>query len=87
MPGMSGVDVCRHVRTMGFEFESLPIIMISANHKEEQVVEGLVAGSNDYMFKPFKRKELVARINSQLRVKVCPLSMESRLLCLIYEVV
>ncbi|KAK9817243.1 hypothetical protein WJX72_011759 [[Myrmecia] bisecta] len=69
MPGMSGYEVCRKVRSRGYNCTVLPIIMISANSKEDQIVEGLTAGSNDYMTKPFGRKELVARINAQLRLK------------------
>ena len=47
----------------------VPIIMISAKSKEEHIVEGLVAGSNDYVVKPFGRQEILARISAHLRFR------------------
>lgn len=68
MPGMSGYDVVRKLRS---EHPSLmlPVILVSANGREEQIVEGLKSGSNDYMNKPFKQKELIARVQAHLRTK------------------
>ncbi|GAB4816203.1 hypothetical protein N2152v2_003249 [Parachlorella kessleri] len=79
MPGMSGYEVARHIR-QDYPHLMLPIIMVSANKLEEHVVEGLQmleeqvvegrqAGGNDYVTKPFGQKELIARIESQLRIK------------------
>lgn len=65
MPGMSGYEVCAKLRTMP-PFDCVPIIMLSAKSKVENVVQGLHAGSNDYVAKPFGRQELLARIASHL---------------------
>ena len=63
MPGMDGYTVCQRIR----EFSQVPIIMISARDTEEEKVEGLDAGADDYVTKPFSAKELAARIRTVLR--------------------
>lgn len=68
MPGMSGYEVCRKLREM-FPLACTPVIMISAKSKEEHIVEGLAAGSNDYVVKPFGRQEILARIAAHLRFR------------------
>ena len=61
MPEMSGVDVCRRVRQ---EAMSQPtyIILLTSRDKKEDIVEGLLAGANDYVTKPFDHSELWARV-------------------------
>jgi signal transduction histidine kinase/DNA-binding response OmpR family regulator len=68
MPGMSGYDVVRTIRAR-YPGLMIPVILVSANGHEDQVVEGLQAGANDYITKPFGQRELVARILTQLRTK------------------
>lgn len=68
MPGMSGYDVVRTIRSL-YPGLMIPVILVSANGHEDQVVEGLQAGANDYITKPFGQRELVARILTQLRTK------------------
>ena len=63
MPGMDGFEVCRHIR----QTSNIPIIMLSAKGDEEDKVEGLSAGADDYVVKPFGPMELKARVKSQLR--------------------
>ena len=63
MPGMDGYTVCRHIR----EFSQLPIIMVTAKDNDEEKVEGLDAGADDYVTKPFSSKELTARVRAVLR--------------------
>lgn len=63
LPGMNGIDVCRAVRN---EF-GVPIVMLTAKSDTVDVVLGLESGADDYMVKPFKHKELVARIRARLR--------------------
>ncbi|MBV7294816.1 response regulator transcription factor [Corynebacterium sp. TAE3-ERU12] len=63
LPGMGGVDVCRTIR----ERSSVPIIMLTAKTDTVDVVLGLESGADDYVTKPFKPKELVARVRARLR--------------------
>ena len=63
LPGMSGLDVCRQIRTSS----DVPIIMLTAKDAESDKVAGLELGADDYMTKPFSMRELVARVRAQLR--------------------
>ena len=63
LPGRDGVDVCRDIR----QDSGVPIIMLTAKTDTIDVVEGLEAGADDYVTKPFKAKALVARIKTRLR--------------------
>jgi two-component system KDP operon response regulator KdpE len=63
MPGMGGVDVCTWIRTRS----DLPIIVVSARDDEELIVRALEAGADDYVIKPFRIKELFARIRAVMR--------------------
>jgi phosphoserine phosphatase RsbU/P len=67
MPELDGVAVCRRARqTEGLE--SLYIILLTSREAEEDIVAGLDAGANDYITKPFRRRELAARIGVGERV-------------------
>lgn len=63
LPGRDGVDVCRDIRAES----GVPIIMLTAKSDTNDVVDGLEAGADDYVAKPFKTQELVARIKTRLR--------------------
>jgi two-component system response regulator MtrA len=63
LPGVDGVEVCKIIR----ESSMVPIVMLTAKGDTQDVVLGLEAGADDYMVKPFKPQELVARINTRLR--------------------
>lgn len=69
MPGMSGYEVCRKLREM-YPLSCIPVIMISAKSKEEHIVEGLAAGSNDYVVKPFGRQVGCTQVSVKLANKV-----------------
>src|SRR6201995_1936358 len=62
-PGMNGIDVCRAIRTES----GVPIVMLTAKTDTVDIVLGLESGADDYVVKPFKPKELVARIRARLR--------------------
>ncbi|MCI6549643.1 MAG: response regulator transcription factor [Prevotella sp.] len=65
MPGMTGLDVCRHLREIhGY---TLPVLMLTALGTTDDIVLGLQAGADDYMVKPFRFTELLARISALLR--------------------
>jgi CheY-like chemotaxis protein len=68
MPRMSGYEACTKCRAL-FPSAPLPIIMVSAKTQEENIVQGLNAGCNDYLTKPFRRQEILARIETQLKLK------------------
>jgi two-component system, OmpR family, response regulator MtrA len=63
LPGLDGVSVCRAIR----QHSGVPIIMLTAKSDTADVVAGLEAGADDYVAKPFKVKELVARVWTRLR--------------------
>ncbi len=63
MPGMDGFEVCRYIR----QKSNIPIIMLSARSNDDDKVEGLSSGADDYVVKPFSPLELKARVKSQLR--------------------
>ena len=66
LPKVSGIEVCRRVRSGGAN-PNLPIIMLTARGEEGDRVRGLDAGADDYVPKPFSPTELVARIRAVLR--------------------
>jgi two-component system OmpR family response regulator len=64
MPGLSGVEVCRRLRQTGTQ---TPIILLTAKDEVKDRVEGLDAGADDYVVKPFSIEELLARVRAHLR--------------------
>lgn len=63
LPGVNGIDICREIRKQS----AVPIVMLTAKTDTVDVVLGLESGADDYITKPFKPKELVARIRARLR--------------------
>lgn len=63
MDGMNGLDLCVSIR----EFISVPIIFLTARVSEQDKVNGLMVGGDDYITKPFSMKELLARLSAHLR--------------------
>jgi two-component system, OmpR family, response regulator MprA len=64
MPGMDGLEVCRTIRREG---NRVPVLMLTARTQVEDRVEGLDAGADDYLTKPFALEELLARLRALLR--------------------
>lgn len=64
LPVISGIDVCRALRSQGIE---IPILMLTARSQEIDKVVGLEIGADDYVTKPFSIKELLARVRAHLR--------------------
>ncbi len=77
LPGMSGLDICRQIRADGI---MLPILVLTARAEEEQKVNLLLAGADDYLVKPFSFEELTARIQAILRRPTETLSTVLRVL-------
>ena len=63
LPGRDGIDVCRSIRAES----GVPIVMLTAKTDTVDIVLGLESGADDYVVKPFKPKELVARVRTRLR--------------------
>ena len=68
LPGTDGIDVCRQIRAES----GTPIVMLTARGDTVDVVLGLESGADDYIIKPFKPKELVARVRARLRRNEVP---------------
>ena len=64
LPGVSGFDICRELRRAG---SRVPIIILSARSDEIDIVVGLEIGADDYILKPFRPRELLARVAAHLR--------------------
>ena len=67
LPGVDGIEICREVCRELRKSSMVPIVMLTAKGDSHDVVLGLEAGADDYMVKPFKNSELVARLKVRLR--------------------
>ncbi|HXU65649.1 MAG TPA: response regulator, partial [Polyangia bacterium] len=68
MPGITGIEVCRFLRGGGeMARPQLPILLLTMQSETQQIAEGLAAGANDYLIKPYADLELRARIDSLMR--------------------
>ncbi len=63
MPDMSGFEVCQYIRRVS----PVPIMMLTGMSREQDILQGFESGSDDYIFKPFRPKELIARIHAILQ--------------------
>ncbi|MBX3248451.1 MAG: response regulator [Myxococcales bacterium] len=68
MPRMTGLELCRALRADP-ELRDLPIVMVTARSEPTEVLEGFDAGADDYVLKPFHGRELLARLDVQLRLR------------------
>lgn len=73
LPGVDGVEVCRRIR----ETSQVPIIMLTALGAPEDRIDGLEAGADDYLTKPFSPRELVLRVQSVLRRSLAAFAPEA----------
>jgi two-component system response regulator RegX3 len=64
LPGIGGIEICRELRAQGVD---TPIIIVSSRSEELDIVVGIEVGADDYVAKPYRMRELVARIGSLLR--------------------
>jgi two-component system sensor histidine kinase ChiS len=68
MPRMTGLEACKHMRER-YGLAELPIILLTAKNRVEDIVEGFDAGASDYVPKPFSRREILARVRTHLLVR------------------
>jgi two-component system KDP operon response regulator KdpE len=73
MPGIGGVETLRRIRTFA---PRLPILMLTVRDKEEEKVEALDLGADDYVTKPFSTRELIARVRAAIRRVKSPIRAE-----------
>ena len=64
LPGVPGIEIIRRLRSAG---KAYPILILTARERWQDKVEGLSAGADDYLVKPFEMEELLARLNALLR--------------------
>jgi two-component system KDP operon response regulator KdpE len=75
MPGMGGIEACRRIHQ---DYPHLPILMLTVRDEEDDKVEALDAGADDYITKPFQIRELTARLRSAIRrSRISPAAAES----------
>ena len=75
LPDMDGFDVCKEIR----RFSDVPVIMLTVRDKETEIVKGLQVGADDYITKPFKSVELLARVQAVMRrSEMSPVSNEEQ---------
>ncbi len=82
LPGRDGIDICRAIR----QESGVPIVMLTARSDSQDVVTGLESGADDYIVKPIKNKELIARIRARLRTIEAPTSQEITVADLVIDV-
>jgi putative two-component system response regulator len=76
LPGMDGLEVCARIRTEPRN-ATLPIVMLTARAHLDDIVTGLGAGADDYVAKPFRQPELLARIRSAMRLRQALVRLET----------
>ena len=84
MPGLGGLDVLRSIKGRA-GFDQVPIILLTARSRSEDVVAGLEAGAADYVGKPFDLAELKARVRSALRLRALFLELEQARAAAVHE--
>jgi two-component system phosphate regulon sensor histidine kinase PhoR len=67
MPGVTGIEVVRFLRASAGRLRAVPLLLLTSRNRPEQVVEGLEAGANDYVAKPYTDHELRARVGALVR--------------------
>ena len=77
MPVMDGYEVCRRLK-QDASTQAIPVIFITANDQTEGVVAGFAAGGVDYIPKPFRREEVLARVNAHLRLRSLARELEEK---------
>ncbi len=71
LPKVNGYEICRAVRVQGID---VPVLMLTAKNQEQDVILGLNLGADDYITKPFRAGELLARVRAVLRRRAAPAS-------------
>jgi DNA-binding response OmpR family regulator len=67
LPGFDGLEVCRRIQAQSMSQAPVPVLMLTARDDEADILVGLAVGADDYLTKPFRMRELVARVRALLR--------------------
>jgi signal transduction histidine kinase len=67
MPGVSGIEVVHFMRSSGGPLSRVPVLLLTVRHEPEQIAEGLAAGANDFLSKPYHEQELHSRVAALVR--------------------
>ncbi len=78
LPGISGIEACRELRSMDFKIPPYIIIATAANLSKENVIESLRAGANDYLEKPYNVEEMRATLKTAEKMITLQLDLEDR---------
>eukprot|EP00697_Spironema_sp_BW2_P014746 gnl/Spiro4/5289_TR2682_c0_g1_i1.p1 gnl/Spiro4/5289_TR2682_c0_g1~~gnl/Spiro4/5289_TR2682_c0_g1_i1.p1 ORF type:complete len:1150 (-),score=369.50 gnl/Spiro4/5289_TR2682_c0_g1_i1:65-3514(-) len=71
MPKMNGFDVLNRIRQMpDLQIQDFPVILLTAKNQESDVVRGFAAGANDYVTKPFSKREIISRIRTHVQISM-----------------
>ena len=77
MPGMSGIEVCQHLK-QDPATKNIPVIFLTANADRDTLIKAYEAGGSDYLKKPFFKEELLARVNSRLKISDYEKNLEEK---------
>jgi phosphoserine phosphatase RsbU/P len=79
MPGIDGIEICKRIRSLD-GIDQPYIILVTAKATKENIVEGLNAGADDYLVKPFHEEELRARLHAGLRITQLQTALSQRVM-------
>lgn len=77
MPGMDGIDVCKKLKSES-ETRDIPVVFLSALNESEHIIKGLEAGGVDYIGKPFRLQEVLARVKTHITVRMQHLQLKEQ---------
>ncbi|MGE3682837.1 MAG: ATP-binding protein [Bdellovibrionales bacterium] len=69
MPEISGIEVCEYIRTSSTKLAYMPIILLTAQHGPQEIIQAFRSGASDYLVKPFVEEELKARVRALIHVR------------------
>src|SRR5207244_10122183 len=76
LPGIGGFDVCREIKQRPAT-RLTPVVLVTGLHARQHKIEGIEAGADDFLAKPFDQEELIARVGSLVRLKRYPDELEA----------
>lgn len=84
LPGLSGIDVCKRLKATRHT-KDIPVILVSSHTRKEKIINGLQAGADDYLTKPFTQTEVLSRVNAHLNYNLFYRDLEKKDLQLLLD--